>query len=274
MAYILAVNPSILADAGMDRAALVTVTALSAATATAMMALLTNYPLALAPGMGINAFFTYTICIGAGVPWQQALGMVFVNGCVFLLLSVSGVRERVVRAIPYSLTLAITGGIGLFIAFIGLRNGGVVVASPATFVTHGDFSQRPDRAVPGGPGAHRRPGGAARARRDRARRRVDDARRRVRARRARRHGHRVAGALVSMPASPAPRGAAAGPVVPDHAGRLPARAAAHPDAAAGGHVRQHRHADGRRPSAPAFWTRTASCRAWAACWWPTRWRRS
>ena len=143
MAYILAVNPSILADAGMDRAALVTVTGLSAATATALMALLSNYPLALAPGMGINAFFTYTICIGAGVPWQQALGMVFVNGCVFLLLSVSGLRERVVRAIPYSLTLAITGGIGLFIAFIGLRNGGVVVASAATFVTHGDFASGP-----------------------------------------------------------------------------------------------------------------------------------
>jgi adenine/guanine/hypoxanthine permease len=143
MAYILAVNPNILADAGMDRAALVTVTALSAAMATAVMALLSNYPLALAPGMGINAFFTYTICIGAGVPWQQALGMVFVNGCVFLLLSLSGVRERVVRAIPYSLTLAITGGIGLFIAFIGLRNGGVVVASDATLVTHGDFTSGP-----------------------------------------------------------------------------------------------------------------------------------
>ena len=143
MAYILAVNPGILAETGMDRAALVTVTALSAATATTVMALLTNYPLALAPGMGINAFFTYTIVIGAGVPWQQALGMVFVNGCVFLLLSLTGVRERVVRAIPYSLTLAITGGIGLFIAFIGLRNGGVVVASPATFVTHGDFTSGP-----------------------------------------------------------------------------------------------------------------------------------
>src|SRR5689334_8193996 len=140
MAYILAVNPSILADAGMDRAALVTVTAISAATATALMALLTNYPLALAPGMGINSFFTYTICLGAGVPWQQALGMVFVNGCVFLLLSLTGVRERIIGAIPYSLKLAITAGIGLFIAFVGLRNGGVIVASQATFVTHGDFS--------------------------------------------------------------------------------------------------------------------------------------
>src|SRR5688572_4821559 len=98
MAYILAVNPSILAETGMDRAALVTVTALSAAAATALMALLTNYPLALAPGMGVNSFFTYTICIGAGVPWQQALGMVFVNGCLFLALSLTGVRERIIDA--------------------------------------------------------------------------------------------------------------------------------------------------------------------------------
>ncbi len=143
MAYILAVNPSILADAGMDRAALVTVTALSAAAATALMAVLTNYPLALAPGMGINSFFTYTICLGAGVPWQQALGMVFVNGCIFLALSLSGVRERIIAAIPYSLKLAITSGIGLFIAFVGLRNGGIVVDSPATFVTHGDFASGP-----------------------------------------------------------------------------------------------------------------------------------
>jgi AGZA family xanthine/uracil permease-like MFS transporter len=140
MAYILAVNPSILADAGMDRAALVTVTALSAAAATALMALLTNYPLALAPGMGVNSFFTYTICLGAGVPWQQALGMVFVNGCIFLALSLTGVRERILHAIPYSLKLAITCGIGLFIAFVGLRNGGIVVDSPATFVTAGDFT--------------------------------------------------------------------------------------------------------------------------------------
>jgi adenine/guanine/hypoxanthine permease len=140
MAYILAVNPSILAEAGMDRAALVTVTALSAAAATALMAALTNYPLALAPGMGINSFFTYTICLGAGVPWQQALGMVFVNGCVFLALSLTGVRERIIGAIPYTLKLAITCGIGLFIAFVGLRNGGIVVASQATFVTAGDFT--------------------------------------------------------------------------------------------------------------------------------------
>ena len=141
MAYILAVNPAILAETGMDRSALVTVTALSAATATALMALLSNLPLALAPGMGINTFFTYTICLGAGIPWQQALGMVFVNGLVFLTLSVSGVRQKVLRAIPQPLTHAITAGIGLFIAFVGLKNGGVVVANPATLVTHGDFTQ-------------------------------------------------------------------------------------------------------------------------------------
>jgi AGZA family xanthine/uracil permease-like MFS transporter len=140
MAYILAVNPAILADAGMDRGALVTVTALTAAVSTVLMALLTNYPIALAPGMGINAFFAYTICLGAGVPWQQALGMVFINGIVFLALSLTGIRQRIVAAIPYPMKLAITCGIGLFIAFIGLKNGGVVVASPATLVTHGNFT--------------------------------------------------------------------------------------------------------------------------------------
>lgn len=143
MAYILAVNPLILADAGMDQAALVTVTALTAAVSTVLMAALTNYPLVLAPGMGINAFFTYTICIGAGVRWQEALGMVFVNGVIFLLLSVTGVREKIVKAIPYSLKIAITCGIGLFIAFIGLKNGGVIVANQATFVSHGDFASGP-----------------------------------------------------------------------------------------------------------------------------------
>jgi AGZA family xanthine/uracil permease-like MFS transporter len=143
MAYVLAVNPSILAVTGMDRAALVTVTALSAAASTVLMGLLSNYPIALAPGLGINAFFAYTICLGAGVPWQQALGMVFVNGVAFLLLSIGGVRQRIIRAIPHSLKLAITAGIGLFIAFIGLKNAGVVVASPETLVTHGDFTGGP-----------------------------------------------------------------------------------------------------------------------------------
>jgi AGZA family xanthine/uracil permease-like MFS transporter len=143
MAYILVVNPDILSATGMDKGALVTVTAITAAIATAIMALMTNYPIALAPGMGINAFFTFSIVLGRGVPWPEALGMVFVNGVIFLLLSVTGVREKIMAAIPHSLKIAVTCGIGLFIAFIGLKNGGVIVASPATFVTHGDFSSGP-----------------------------------------------------------------------------------------------------------------------------------
>lgn len=143
MAYILAVNPAILGNTGMDKGALVTVTALTAAIATAIMALLTNYPIALAPGMGINAFFTFTIVLGKGVPWTEALGMVFVNGVIFLLLSVTGVREKIIAAIPPALKIAVTCGIGLFIAFIGLQKGGVIVAHPATYVAPGDFSSGP-----------------------------------------------------------------------------------------------------------------------------------
>lgn len=143
MAYILVVNPDILSATGMDKGALVTVTAITAAIASAIMALMTNYPIALAPGMGINAFFTFSIVLGRGVPWSEALGMVFVNGLIFLLLSVTGVREKIMAAIPHSLKIAVTCGIGLFIAFIGLKNGGVIVASQATFVTHGDFSSGP-----------------------------------------------------------------------------------------------------------------------------------
>ncbi|MBI3886924.1 MAG: NCS2 family permease [Opitutae bacterium] len=143
MAYILAVNPAILAAAGMPAAALITVTALTAAASTLLMGFLTNYPLALAPGMGINAYFAFTVCLGLGVSWQSALGLVFVNGVIFLALSLTGVREKIIAAIPHQLKLAITCGIGLFIAFIGLKNGGLVVASPATFVTHGDFGSPP-----------------------------------------------------------------------------------------------------------------------------------
>lgn len=143
MAYILAVNPAILANTGMDRAALVTVTAITAALSTTLMAFLTNYPIALAPGMGINAFFAFSICLGAGVPWSEALGMVFVNGVVFLVLSISGVREKIIHAIPYSLKIAITCGIGLFIAYIGLQKAGIVVAQPQTLTTHGDFASGP-----------------------------------------------------------------------------------------------------------------------------------
>lgn len=146
MAYILAVNPSILKNAGMPEATLVTATALSAAVATALMAILTNFPLALAPGMGINAFFAFSVCIGMGIPWQSALGLVFINGCLFLLFSVTGLREKILAAIPYPMKIAISAGIGLFIAFIGLENGGLIVANPATLVSMGDVS-RPDVAL-------------------------------------------------------------------------------------------------------------------------------
>ena len=129
MAYILAVNPSILANTGMDHGALVTVTAITAAIATTLMALFTNYPIAMAPGMGINAFFTFTICIAKGVPWSEALGMVFVNGIIFLSLSVTGVREKIIASIPLGLKIAVTCGVGLFIAFIGLKNGGVIAGN-------------------------------------------------------------------------------------------------------------------------------------------------
>jgi adenine/guanine/hypoxanthine permease len=140
MAYILVVNPSILKAAGMPQAALVTATAVGAAVSSILMGLLANFPLALAPGMGINAFFAYTICLGMGIPWQSALGFVFVNGCLFLILSITGVREQIVNALPISLKAAISVGVGLFIAFIGLKNGGLVVGSPATFVAMGDLS--------------------------------------------------------------------------------------------------------------------------------------
>jgi AGZA family xanthine/uracil permease-like MFS transporter len=118
----------------MDKPALVTVTAITAAVATTLMALFTNYPIALAPGMGINAFFTFTICLGRGLPWNEALGMVFINGIIFLSLSVSGVREKIMASIPLGLKLAVTCGVGFFIAFIGLKNGGIIVQNANTFV--------------------------------------------------------------------------------------------------------------------------------------------
>lgn len=126
MAYILVVNPAILAITGMDQAALVTATALAAAAGSILMALLTNYPIALAPGMGLNAFFTFTICGQMDVPWQGALGMVFWNGVLFLALSLTGFRAQVVKAIPEALKVGIQAGIGLFIVVIGLKNVGLI----------------------------------------------------------------------------------------------------------------------------------------------------
>jgi len=140
MASVLAVNPAILSVTGMDKGALVTATALATAIFTAGMALATNYPVVMGPGGGINAYFAFTICGAMGVPWPAALGLVFYSGLLFLLMSVSGIRTRIVDAIPLELKLAITCGIGLFVAFIGLQNGGLVVGNPHTLVTLGRLS--------------------------------------------------------------------------------------------------------------------------------------
>ncbi len=143
MAYILAVNPGILSVTGMDRGALVTATALASALMTTVFALATNYPLALAPGMGMNAFFAYTLCVGMKLPWQAALGLTFFSGLVFLGLTVTGLRRRIIEAIPVELKTAISCGIGLFIAFIGLKNAGIVAPDPNTFVKAGNLSAPP-----------------------------------------------------------------------------------------------------------------------------------
>ena len=141
MSYILVVNPGILGLSGMPVEGLITVTALSACIGTVLMALMTNYPIAMAPGMGLNAFFAFTICMTRDVPWDAALGIVFWNGILFLLLTLTGVRTKVAEAIPASLKVGVQCGIGLFIAFIGLKNAGLVVEHPATFVTLGDLSE-------------------------------------------------------------------------------------------------------------------------------------
>ena len=139
MAYILAVNPVFLTAAGMPLDGAILATGLSAGLATLLMGFLANYPIALAPGMGMNAFFAYGICVGAGVPWQRALGMVFWAGVVFVLLTVTGARRVLVRAVPKVLQLGGAVGIGLFIAFIGLQHGGIVKADPNTMVALGDL---------------------------------------------------------------------------------------------------------------------------------------
>jgi AGZA family xanthine/uracil permease-like MFS transporter len=139
MAYIIFVNPSILSQTGMPIAAVTAATCLCAAFGSILMGALANYPIALAPGMGLNAYFTYTVVKGMGVPWQTALGAVFFSGVIFLALTFSGIRQRLVAAIPHQLHAAVGGGIGLFIAFIGFRNAGIIAASSATTVTLGNL---------------------------------------------------------------------------------------------------------------------------------------
>ena len=141
MAYIVAVNPGILGQAGMPMAGVAAATCLSAGVACILMGLVSNYPLAMAPGMGLNAYFTYTVVKGMGVPWQTALGCVFISGVLFLILTLVGARRLIVGAIPRPLFAAVAAGVGLFIAFIGLKDAGVVIADPGTTVALGDLAQ-------------------------------------------------------------------------------------------------------------------------------------
>jgi len=139
MAYIVLVNPAILGQAGMPVAAVAAATCLAAAFASILMGFMANVPLALAPGMGLNAYFSFTVVQTMGVPWPVALGCVFVSGVAFLVLTFAGIRQLIIAAIPPHLFAAVAGGIGLFIALIGLRNAGIVVSSPTTSVTLGDL---------------------------------------------------------------------------------------------------------------------------------------
>jgi len=138
MAYIVLVNPSILGAAGLPVASVAAATCFAAAFASIMMGLVANTPLALAPGMGLNAYFAFTVVGQMGVPWQTALGCVFISGVAFLLLTLTGVRQLIVASIPHYLFAAVAGGIGLFIGFIGFKDAGIIVANPATFVGLGD----------------------------------------------------------------------------------------------------------------------------------------
>jgi AGZA family xanthine/uracil permease-like MFS transporter len=141
MAYIIFVNPSILAEAGMPHAAVAMATCLGAGFGSILMGLWARYPIALAPGMGLNAYFTYVVVKGLGVPWEVALGAVFLSGVAFLLLTLTGLRQRIVEALPPELYSAVAVGIGLFIAFIGLKNAGIVETSQATAVTLGNLRE-------------------------------------------------------------------------------------------------------------------------------------
>jgi AGZA family xanthine/uracil permease-like MFS transporter len=139
MAYIVLVNPAMLADAGMPLPAVTAATCLSAAFGSILMGVIARYPLALAPGMGLNAYFTYTVCLKMHVPWQTALGAVFLSGCIFLAITLAGIQRVILRAIPHQLYAAVAGGIGLFIAFIGLQHAGLVIRDPNTLVGMGSI---------------------------------------------------------------------------------------------------------------------------------------
>jgi len=140
MAYIIFVNPGILGEAGMDKGALISVTIIASIIGTLLAGIWAKVPYAMAPGMGLNAFFTYTLVMGQGVTWETALGVVFLSGIVFLALTITGIRTKIVHTIPLSLRLAVGAGIGLFISFIGFKNMGLIVDNPATLVGLGKFT--------------------------------------------------------------------------------------------------------------------------------------
>lgn len=141
MAYIIFVNPNILADAGMPHDAVFVATCIAAAIGTIIMGMYANYPIAMAPGMGLNAYFAYAVVKGMGFPWQAALGAVFISGCLFMLVSLFGIRKMIVNGIPHSIRVAITAGIGLFLGIVSLHSAGLIVGHPATLVTLGDVHQ-------------------------------------------------------------------------------------------------------------------------------------
>ncbi|WNB91833.1 NCS2 family permease [Bacillus sp. NEB1478] len=141
MAYILFVNPMVLGDAGMDKGAVFTATALSAALGTLIMGIIAKYPIALAPGMGLNAFFAYSVVLVMGIPWQTALSGVLMSGIIFIFITLFKIRETIINAIPQDLKFAAASGIGLFIAFIGLKNAGIITQNKATLVSLGDLTQ-------------------------------------------------------------------------------------------------------------------------------------
>lgn len=140
MGYILAVNPDILANTGMEKGAVFTATALASAIGTLLIAFMAKLPFAQAPGMGINAFFAFTLCLTMGYSWQQSLAAVFIEGLIFIVLTAFNIREQIVNCIPKSLRFAISAGIGFFIAFVGLKNSGIIVSNDATFVSLGHFN--------------------------------------------------------------------------------------------------------------------------------------
>jgi len=142
MAYIVVVNPQILSQAGMPAEGVVFATCISAAIATLVMGLYANYPIALAPGMSLNAYFTYSVCLGMHIPWRTALGVIFFSGTLFILITLTRIREQIVNGIPDCLKHSTAAGIGVFIAFVGMRNAKLVVASQATFLSLGNFSDR------------------------------------------------------------------------------------------------------------------------------------